>query len=487
MAIRLPGFFDEIQPGLDKIGGFIQHLANPNMQQQVALRKAMLQNPELAQQLADMGPEAVEKMYGRGTSNIVPQLPKSSRQQAEEIRSGALADVLKRGPEDPIFKQLQADLAGLKTPEDMQRRAAELVEAESRAKSSKAKATVDEATVPDDIEKSKHGIIAGRAAVDNIRRTEDTRKQASEILLKARVRPGFSEVQGNLYKAVKAGVLSPEEKTILLMDPEHAKLYDRDQQDFHQEVMAQLTREGHAISRTGNRMQMEEYKARVDYTRAAQIAEQFGGNTDAILRLQKDPVALHEYANMPKPPTDPEGLANYEAAKAISRTREKLAGAAFNAADREFAGTSAKLDAIIYSDNADPKKRVAAIVEKNTIAKKVYGDAGVPVDKIPQWALRTEGTFSKDRTVIRRGGDLLLFPTSQLDVIGEPEEGKNKQDAFAKGTNTKPAAMPEATIISTAQKILANPALEKLAMDDPNVSQQDKTKLRAKLAELRKR
>lgn len=101
MAIRIPGLFDEIKPeALQGITGVLQNFKNPNWQQQQALREQMLRNPELAQKLIDMGPEAVERTYGRGTGGIAKGQV-SNEKKMNDITGAKIQELLSRPDSDP--------------------------------------------------------------------------------------------------------------------------------------------------------------------------------------------------------------------------------------------------------------------------------------------------------------------------------------------------------------------------------------------------
>lgn len=87
----LQGWGDTLSQTVPQIGAGIAHVLNPNLDQQLALKKAIATNPQLAQSLADLEHQAPGTLQRLGLGNVgdtISQIPMSfAKQQENDTRN----------------------------------------------------------------------------------------------------------------------------------------------------------------------------------------------------------------------------------------------------------------------------------------------------------------------------------------------------------------------------------------------------------------
>lgn len=290
-VIQLPGFINEIQPALQQIGGGIQNLVNPDWQRQQMLREMMLRNPELAQQLTDMGSQRVEEVYGKGTGGFAGSGPVSGKKLAENELSKALPEIFK----DP--KKREEWLAG------------------QTGTLTDAKRKIQDQT----IQGNEVSIATGQLNLED-KRDEITHERDNRVLAGQAI--GKVGGSGNLYQAKQSGKLTLQELAAIQAIPEYKSIYEGQQNDYWKQQQLAFQREQETRLANNQKSTLTDVFERQDALLARQYADQANrSNAADVFLVLRDRKLFDKYIALDKPPTDAKDLALYEAAHAVKDAR----------------------------------------------------------------------------------------------------------------------------------------------------------------------
>lgn len=446
MTIRIPGFMDEIQNYLPGINEIVSSIANPDYRRQQALRKQMLENPELQQQLTDMGAKRVEEVYGKGTGGFAGDGPKSVKKQVSDATAAALPDILA----NPRAKE-------------------ELIANQTGTQTTTARNTADLT-----LKNAQQNNELGGIQLSNAQREKQRQEEGLATGRLVHARLGQDPVGIDLYTASKKGIIKGDELNKLLAVKEYSDKYNRDREDYWKAQDNALEQQRINVSRENKGFNLNEYYQRVRANKAGMIAETYSADPQAVASVMQSTALRDKYLAMKEPPTDPADKLLYEAANALKAHTDKLEGDTFIKKQQQFRLSTQKLDDKFSSrSKATPEEKQAALREKNIIAKQMFGS------KAPQWKYDTNDpqnssgfmshTYFKDPAMYRVGGD--------PSVWGMDEQFKPADDV------TTAAANP--MVESAAQDVIAGKAsLGELLAKAP--SEEVRTQLSKRVKELTK-
>ena len=390
MTIRLPGFMEEIAPSLPALSNILSTAINPYHEQQAALRKAMLANPQLAQQLADMGPDAVDQIYGRKASKVVPNLPTSLEKQTKDVQRTALAEILALPDTDPIKIDYKARSVGAKTTADLEKIAREAL-------------------------MQKQSIEANDLTINKAKEEVAKKEKAEATMLDIQRRLKVNPMSMDAAAAVKSGKITGEELNILLNLPNFKTKYDDDREDAHRKLVAGLEQQRINAQKEGNRMSEQEYANRLKMTNIGHIAEVTGRDYGTIKDLKENPDLFYQLtAKGYVPPKDPKSQALYETAVALKDYQNKFEDGKLSKAKHEFNSASKTFIGTLNDRTKTPVQKKEAVQMLNNLARQTF--AGTTSD-VPEYKYDDKspnndsglGGFGKTNSWYRVGGDPEIF------------------------------------------------------------------------------
>lgn len=196
MTIRLPNIGEQLAPSMDGIRKLIASIANPNFQQQAALRQALLEGRIQPQELIDLGPEEVERRFGKGTAGFASG-KKSLKSRFEDVTAEELQRVMSMPAGTPEREEFLAGRLGIKTSTER---------------------TIGEQAV------QRNQQIIDTAAQDRARETE----------FRVLANQAISRIGGkqNLYTAYQNKQLSTQELQAIQGDKEYSEVFNMQRDDY---------------------------------------------------------------------------------------------------------------------------------------------------------------------------------------------------------------------------------------------------------------
>lgn len=354
MTIRLPGIMEEIQPALGNIGNVLNNIVNPNYQQQAALRDMVLKNPALAQELIDLGPEAVERAYGKGTGGIAVG-EKSSEYQMKKLKSGEFNRIMKGGTQDEK-DELIASLSGIKTPTERKIQGLQVQSGEQN--------------------------VAGGA----IELADKQRVAALQPISKA----ALGKVKSAPFR--NKHLLSPEE--IQAIQTTDSNIWNNDMNAYFREQddarMAQA-----AIDQRSGRLNMQDYMQRASISKSEQILAKTGRviRPEMISHILTHPEEMEKYRGKAEP-EDATQKEVWRAANDIASLGRAGDTTEMNKAMIRFKMAMGDKFKTISNPKANEKDKMSAIEDLNNASLFMLSDSfsGTP----PQWAYDKEGKGNRE-------------------------------------------------------------------------------------------
>lgn len=409
MAIKLQGFFDEIQPAMGGLKNLVAGLANPNYQQQAAVREMILRNPELGQQLIDMGPEQVEQLYGKGTGGFA-RGKRSMKAQVEDVTGAEMARIMALPPDNPERLEFIANRVGTSTPEERQ----------SRVLQNKA----------------------NTLQIGEAERRQQIRSQGAAIL---------QSRQGVLFS--EQNPLKPEEQAVIEEDDIMRGLFERQRDDYWKQQQMSLKRELQT-ERARGQIQTAAALDREDKLLARQIAYNIGGAApEEVYWAINNRGDVETYAAKdPAKAATPQEAAQIRGAQAFVKFERSRDDSNRRTKDGAFLARTKDIRGRLSSPNAIQKARVgegqimSAIDEINTISADVYGmdDPNRPIytynvkPGTERRLARDEKTFYQIRGIDPETGTKVVPPSTQVQQWSAASKAQRAQAlASVVRTNSK--------------------------------------------------
>lgn len=422
---------ESIQPAMQGIGSVINHIANPNWQQQAALRDMILKNPELQQQLVDMGADQVESAYGKGTGKFA-QGTVSTEKKMKDMKGAEFQRIMALPVDAPERAEFLANMTGTKTQ----------IEREIQ----------------------QNSLTAGQLSVKNAQIDSDRENQYRALAKNAIVK-----TKGQLYR--NRGMLSPEELTAVTALQEYNGQYDRDMKADFMERDDRRLAENAARIRNGT-ADFQQFKMRRAEEAANRIMMKTGTpvQMEAVMAIQNSPLLYKKYLEMKKPPTSEQELGLYNVAQGLKSIGGGVDDTARRAAMYQFKSVTGGLIKIINDKNSSPAQKMNAIESWNNTSDALLSEKFNY--QPPQMVYDKEGTGTKNSSFAgmdmswAQGKDVRL-------VVGAVNGGQvqSRTDAEISGAAS--------LIASDPKKYTLDGAIETMTVEDGQ-------KLKAKVDSLTK-
>jgi hypothetical protein len=416
MAIKLPGIAEQLAPSMEGIGSFLKNLANPNYDQQAALREALLAGRIQYDDLAKMSDEDVERQFGRGTSKLKPRdRQPSMKDMVDKFGAQEVARRMSLPDDAPEKQEL---IAGI-TPGGMR---------------------------PNQRTLEQQGVDKGKADLDEIKRQTDS------ILLHSNVVKRL-EGQGlgkNIYADYKAGAITPQEKSQLMANKDFRERWDRESSEFWNQSMEKYRRD--ALDEKNDPKKLTIQFNRMIAERYAERANNAGILTDVndVVSVIENPQLMKLWGDVKEAPSDPAAAKIWNAVQAVKKSmsvegdadRKKALTAAHELFRRNTQGILATLSSEQNRAKAGGETEVAALVQRvNSEAQKAYGGV-LPPNEIPTFAFDKQhpsigkGVIWNDKVFYQKSGnsEASLIPDGTIPVVegGAPAPTNPMATAAAK-------------------------------------------------------
>lgn len=422
MAIKLPSFFEEIQPGMEGLTKLIANTVNPNFAQQAALRQALLEGRIDAQELIDLGSEETERRFGKGTGGFASG-KRSIKARLGDITGTQIQEILKLDPTDPRRIEFESKLTGIQTP------------------------------VERDLQTTQ---LAGMKQQVEDKRDSTTRERDNRILAgHATLKVGGSD---NLYR--QRDKFTPQELAAIRATKEYNESFESQRDDYWNQQRIELQR------------QMEERRESADTIikqQTALLARQYAEQSDRsnpndIMLILNDGVLRDKYTKMSEEEAkkDPKDKVLWDAAQAVKVASERQQGQdeakVWNAFRLETQGIKER----IRNSKLTPEERRAAVDEYNAIAANRLSGILLP-SEIPQIAWDKEGPQSKKTFAgvdwLNPDERTLYFKQGFDQAFSGPDKPKEPAvKSKAPTASTQPDSVMNARIDAAAQRIISGQA-----------------------------
>ncbi len=367
MTIYQKGWFDELKPALDSIGTSVQHMINPNLDAQEALKTLIIKDPiGMRQKLRDMGPDAVSKTFGKQALKYIEGLNES----AESIVNKKTLPIITGMMEDPEnVQEFARNKLQLSSKEERRTKTAQMTSAEAAARQSGAIADVN--------------IAESAVKIDALHDA----KIAKTVIDGARSRLGNMSIAD----AYKNGKLTPKESAAIFADEATTKevktsldtQFEKQKLDLatynsrSERMNAESSRMNAMRERTSGTPEGIIMRAQVE---TAQFIAQRTGKPQlmtAIIELSKDEAKQKALEDMPTRPAGegPVGVL-WDAAHAVKDYRSELSVDTKRKRVSAFMTTNAKDFTIANSKKALPEEKASAVARINALGMVMFGEYG---------------------------------------------------------------------------------------------------------------
>jgi hypothetical protein len=416
MTIRLPGIAEQLAPSMEGIGSFLKNIANPNYDQQAALREALLAGRIQYDDLAKMSDEDVERQFGRGTAVLKPKdRQPTMKDMVDRFGAQEVGRRMSLPDGDPQKEELRAGI----TPGGMR---------------------------PNQRTLEQQGVDKGKADLDEIKRQTDS------ILLHSNVVKRL-EGQGlgkNIYADYKAGAITPQEKSQLMANKDFRDRWDRESSEYWNQTMEKYRRD--ALDEKNDPKKLTIQFNRMIAERYAERANNSGILTDVndVVSVIENPQLMKLWGDVKETPTDPAAAKIWSAVQAVKKSmstegdadRKKALTAAHELFRRNTQGILSTLSSEQNRAKAGGETEVAALVQRvNSEAQKAYGGV-LPPNEIPTFAFDKQhpsigkGVIWNDKVFYQKSGnsEASLIPDGTIPVVegGAPAPTSPMASAAAK-------------------------------------------------------
>jgi hypothetical protein len=379
MPTYIPGFYDEIAPGLKNFGEILGKIKNPHREFQEGLRNAIATNPQLMQQLVDM--------------------EKNNPGFLQSINAGGLAGIA--GGMQESFANIQ--------DKDTRKAYTGMTPQQQAEANAKKLGYRDESAVQQDtaqLEATKASTAA------NIQQTDYYKSQQEKAKLEEAQKAQYRQVAQNallriksprnLYAAIRSGGLAPDERVAVMSLPEYETDIKFQQDEYWNEQRLQLQRDAEArLHADAKGFNLDELQQKLDSQRAAEVVDRAGNSVSVkdVYQLLANKQLRAEVEKWKKPPTDtPQDMAMFSAMQAIRNNQRQVASTELLTAREKFDKITADQFKVAYSTNYDHAQRLEAVDMINKAAAATFAPLGVeaPVYGFGEEGDKT-GSFGKFR------------------------------------------------------------------------------------------
>ncbi len=367
MTIYKKGLAEYFMPAAEKIADIIPRIGNPNYDMQQQLKKLMATDPTVAQKLANMGPEAVEKLYGKQMRKYAEAMPQDLNTKImNRLQSPEVMDKLFN---DPV--KLQGVLRkeyGIETDTDIATNTAQATIATEQAKSA-----------PD--------VAAGAASrgrqevIDNTKTNEDNArfKSLTDRLATMKV--------GTITEARKKGLLSADDMALIYSHPDAYRRYNSELDEEYKKVQVDFERQrmelerkrtNHSISQDSFANQIAKLELAQEYGRASRIADGSTGRipVKVVHGLISTPGEIARQLDIKERPKDPTEAAAWDGAREIVRQQTVETGDTLAEARNQFEIRMQADFAILRSAKSEKHEKQAALGRVRSAADKWFAGKG---------------------------------------------------------------------------------------------------------------
>lgn len=216
----LPGWGDILKQNLPQIAGALDPIINPNRASELALKEAIMKNPELVGHLATLNkdnPGALQGVFGPNTQGFIDSLQETPTAQLERTKTQAAAGVAANRPED-----VGAAGLGIENPTQKKQRELDIQQGQLRFDQDRKSADFFN-SLPDELRNDayfKQSFGTSKVEYQKIQ-TLATRMKAAE--------PWRGQSNKEIYQAYKGGKIDSEALQGLWdVNPDAMKMLFRD-------------------------------------------------------------------------------------------------------------------------------------------------------------------------------------------------------------------------------------------------------------------
>lgn len=432
MTIYKKGLAEYFQPAADKIADIIPRIGNPNYDMQQMLKKLMASDPTIAQKLANMGPDAVEKLYGKQMRKYAEAMPQDMNTKImNTLNTPAVMDKILS---DPVKLQgiLQKEF-GILTDSQIKSDAANANSAVSQSiisgEQAGAAPTVARAQISN----------ANKAITDNEKSTQD---EAALGVLSQRL----ADLKiPSIKDAMRKGILSAKEKQLIYSHPDAFRRYSTELDEEYKNIQIGFEQQrmkldaaykAHQINQDSYANQINRLEMQVEFGRAARLADGSMGTVDVktMRDLISSPGEVNRQLGITEEPKDPKAKAMWKAAKEVKRQGEAQSEEVLMEARNKFEIRMGAEFAILRKEGGDAQKE-AALGRVNAEAQKWFAGKGpIPVYKYDEKnpALGTNWHGGKEKTFYEAGPAETISSTEDSRITWWRSQGSATRKAELK-------------------------------------------------------
>jgi hypothetical protein len=408
MTIRLPGIAEQLAPSMEGIGSFLKNLANPNYDQQAALREALLAGRIQYDDLAKMSDDDVERQFGKGTAKLKPKdRQPTMKDMVDKYGAQEVGRRMSLPDGSPEKEELRAGI----TPGGMR---------------------------PNQRTIEQQNVTQGNQAIkEGDAKLAETERRTKNILLHSNVVKRL-EAQGagkNIYMDYKNGLIKPEEKSELMANDEFRARWDRESSEYWNGLMDNYRHE--ALNERTDPVKLKQQFNRAIAERYAERANNLGVLADVndVISVIENPELMKLWGDK-EAPANPESAKIWSAVQAVKKSmtvegdtdRKKAITTAHEIFRKNAQGILAQLSSEQNRAKMGGDTEVAAQIERlNKLAQQTYSGV-LPANEIPVFAFDKKhpsvgkGIFIDDKVFYQKSGnsEASLIPDAAIPVVNTP-------------------------------------------------------------------